>query len=284
MATRSAKRTAPPVTPATIDAQKGIELLTRQIAKGKALQETAPITEEVFNVWDTVSEEVVVKAFGRNSDKHQRFSWAGRSMTVPIGHQPPAYYERRRLTKLIAKLSELGAFVSVLELEADAPTGGGPRPDVHVTSSANTSEVFVVHGRDNAAKEGIARFLEKLDLKPVILHEQPNKGRTIIEKFEDYSDVGFAVVLLTPDDRGGLASEPYESQKPRARQNVVLELGFFLGKLGRSRVCALYRKGVEIPSDYDGVAFVAFDEGAAWQFALAKELKSAGFKIDMNLL
>jgi predicted nucleotide-binding protein len=272
------------VVPATIDALKGIELIMRQIAKGKALQEAAHVTEEAFNVWETVSEEIVVRAFGRNSDKHQRFSRAGRTMMVPIGHQPPAYFEQRRREKLIAKLSELGAFVSVLELEADIPTSPGQSENARLFKSANNSDVFVVHGRDNAAKDGVARFLEKLQLNAIILHEQPNKGRTIIEKFVDSSDVGFAIVLLTPDDRGGLASERYDSQKPRARQNVLLELGFFLGKLGRSRVCALYSQGVEIPSDYDGVAFVPLGDSPAWQFAIAKELRSAGFKIDMNLL
>jgi predicted nucleotide-binding protein len=97
-------------------------------------------------------------------------------------------------------------------------------------------------------KESVARFLEKLDLRPIILHEQPNKGRTVIEKFEAHSDVGFAVVLLTPDDVGGLASSPDKLSR-RARQNVILELGYFIGKLGRAKVCALYKEGVEIPSD-----------------------------------
>ena len=141
--------------------------------------------------------------------------------------------------------------------------------------------VFVVHGHQEAIREATARFIERLDLTPVILHEQPNKGRTIIEKFTDYSDVGFAVVLFTGDDRGGAISGPYDKQKPRARQNVVLELGFFLGKLGRGRVCALYQDGVEIPSDYNGVLFVKLDD-AAWKLQLAKELKAARIEVDMN--
>lgn len=147
--------------------------------------------------------------------------------------------------------------------------------------SASSNRVFVVHGQNQGVKESVARFLEKLDLDPVILHEKPNAGRTIIEKFADYSDVHFAVVLLTADDEGGLKGA-VEPPKPRARQNVILELGYFLGKLGRARVCALYEEGVEIPSDYQGVLFVPLSPNDRWRFDLVTELKAAGFTIDAN--
>lgn len=150
-------------------------------------------------------------------------------------------------------------------------------------ASASGEKVFLVHGRQIEARETTARFLEKLGLDCVILHEQPNMGRTIIEKFEQYSDVAFAVVLLTPDDAGGLFDAPPSEQKSRARQNVVLELGFFLGALGRSRVCPLYCDGVEVPSDYSGVAFVPMDAGGAWRLTLVRELKAAGLDVDANL-
>lgn len=127
----------------------------------------------------------------------------------------------------------------------------------------------------------MARFLEKLGLKPIILHEQPNAGRTIIEKVERYSEVAFAVVLLTPDDVGGVAANP-EPLNPRARQNVILELGYFLGKLGRAHVAALLKGDVERPSDYDGVVYIAMDSGGAWKLQLARELKTAGLNVDLN--
>jgi predicted nucleotide-binding protein len=130
----------------------------------------------------------------------------------------------------------------------------------------------------------VARYLEKLGLVPVILHEQPNGGRTVIEKFEAYADVAFAVVLLTPDDRGGLASDQPDKYAPRARQNVVFELGYFLGKLGRDHVCALYKEGTDIPSDYAGVVFVKLDADGAWHFKLARELKAIISGVDMNKL
>ena len=146
---------------------------------------------------------------------------------------------------------------------------------------SDSRDVFIVHGHNTALKESVARFLEKLALKPVILHEQPNMGRTVIEKFEAHSVVGFAVVLLTPDDIGGAASAPDRLQ-PRARQNVVLELGYFIGKLGRARVCALYAGDVEIPSDIHGVLYVPYDSSGGWRFKLASEIKAAGIDVDLN--
>jgi predicted nucleotide-binding protein len=141
-------------------------------------------------------------------------------------------------------------------------------------------KIFIVHGRDEGLKSQVARFLEKMGLKPIILHEQPNKGRTIIEKFLDHSDVHFAVVLLTGDDIGGLKNCPPDDLSPRARQNVILELGFFLGKLGRGKVCAIYEPGVEIPSDYHGVLFISTRED--WVFALVKEIKAAGLPLNTD--
>jgi predicted nucleotide-binding protein len=142
--------------------------------------------------------------------------------------------------------------------------------------------VFVVHGRDAGAAEAVARFIERLAMRPLILRELPTSGRTIFQKLLRYSGVSFAVVLLTPDDQGGLRDAAPLSQRYRARQNVIFELGFFVGKLGAARVCALYRDGVELPSDYEGVGYVPFDENGAWQLSLAREMKHAGIEVDLN--
>jgi predicted nucleotide-binding protein len=139
--------------------------------------------------------------------------------------------------------------------------------------------VFVVHGHDEGARETVARFIGNLGLAPIILHEQVSQGRTIVEKLERHGDVGYAVVLLTPDDVGG--TNP-ANLHPRARQNVILELGYFLGRLGRDRVCALYRGELELPSDYMGVIYIPFDSGGGWRLSVAKELKAADFDVDMN--
>lgn len=149
------------------------------------------------------------------------------------------------------------------------------------SSEPRSRRVFVVHGHDDGLKETVARFLAKLGLEPVVLHEQPNRGRTVIEKFEQHSDVSFAVVLCTPDDVGYPAGKTEES-RPRARQNVVLELGFFLAALGREHVCVLYSDGVELPSDYSGVLYEELDRKGAWRLRLAAEIKASGLEVDLN--
>ena len=142
------------------------------------------------------------------------------------------------------------------------------------------SKVFVVHGHDEGASEGVARFLEKIGLDAIVLREQPDRGRTVIEKFEACArKVGFAVVLLTPDDLGGAASTA--DQMARARQNVIFELGYFAGSLGRGRACLLRKGQVEIPSDLFGVIYTDFDHPSeGWKVKLARELKAAEFDFD----
>ena len=139
-------------------------------------------------------------------------------------------------------------------------------------------KIFIVHGRDPLIKTEVARFLTKINLEPVILHERPNGGRTLIAKFQEESaDIQFAIVLMTPDDVGGLVSA---SQQPRARQNVIFELGFFIGKLGAGKVCALVKGAIERPSDFDAVVYTSYDDAGAWKLELARELKHA--KIPFN--
>lgn len=145
-----------------------------------------------------------------------------------------------------------------------------------------SKKIFIVHGHDGEARETVARFIGNLGFEPIILHEQANKGRTVIEKVEANSDVGFAVVLLTPDDLGRANTE--EDLQPRARQNVLLELGYFIGKHGRDKVCALRRGQVSIPSDFAGVVWEDMDDRGAWKQALARELQAAGHEIDWNAI
>lgn len=152
-----------------------------------------------------------------------------------------------------------------------------------ITTDEQSDRVFVVHGHDEAMKERVARTIFRLKLKPIILHEQPNRGRTIIEKFEEEaSDIGFAVVLLSPDDEGQRRGE--DALRPRARQNVVLELGFFYGQLGRGRVFALYRdmEDFDLPSDISGVIYVPFDKAGAWKMDLYRELKDNGYTVNAD--
>jgi predicted nucleotide-binding protein len=185
--------------------------------------------------------------------------------------------------ELALKRGYLEGLLAKLEDEASSQARMSTQLAVgNVAGTATTREVFVVHGHDGEAKETVARFLTKLDLEPIILHEQANQGRTIIEKFETSSThVAFAVVLLTPDDLGCAATASKDDLHPRARQNVILELGYFMGRLGRTRVCALYKGGVELPSDFQGVVYIEFDSAGAWKTQLAQELVEA--KLTINL-
>ena len=149
-----------------------------------------------------------------------------------------------------------------------------------VPDKSNAKTVFIVHGHDDAVRETVARFVTKLDLVPIVLHEQANEGRTIVDKLETHRNVGFAIILLTPDDIGGPNAG---NLRPRARQNVVLELGYFLGRLPRNRVCAIHKgPDLELPSDYMGVIYIPFDAAGGWRLVLARELRAAGLPVDMN--
>lgn len=147
----------------------------------------------------------------------------------------------------------------------------------------SSNKVFIVHGRDTLLRTQVENVLRALGLEPIILQEQANIGKTIIEKIEECTDVGFGIVLYTPCDEGRLKSEDGEL-KPRARQNVVLEHGYLMAKLGRERVCCLVSKNVEFPSDIQGIGYISANDIDQWKYKIAKEFKAAGFDIDMNEL
>lgn len=153
--------------------------------------------------------------------------------------------------------------------------------DKKLMTKSDTSKVFIVHGRDDGTKETVARFIDKLGFVATILHEQTNSGATIIEKIEKNTDVGFGIVLYTACDVGGIKAD-LDNLKPRARQNVVFEHGFLMGKIGRENVVALVKGNVEIPNDISGVVYESMDEGGAWKYKIAREMKSSGYDVDMN--
>ena len=226
-----------------------------------------------FMEWREGTLGVISRTFGGNSDHIKGFKSINFSPPRPFY---PAAYEHG-LNSASAKLKSM-----IKEIEEDWPDD----KQAQISSSArgndqpSTKEIFVVHGRDKDTKNTVARFLEKLKLMPVILSEIPGKGRTIIEKFEQHAQVGFAIVLLTPDDAGSLQGDTNLS--PRARQNVIFELGFFIGRLDRKQVCALTRGEVEIPSDYAGIEYIRLDASDGWQMKLFEELQAAGMPVDPN--
>ncbi|PGM73836.1 DNA-binding protein [Bacillus cereus] len=152
-----------------------------------------------------------------------------------------------------------------------------------VKQEVDRTKVFIVHGHDDLAKTQVSELIRRLGLTPIILHQQANGGKTIIEKIESYSNVGFGVVLYTPCDLGSKLGEEH-SLNPRARQNVVFEHGFLIGKIGRENVAALVKNTVETPNDISGVVYIPMMAEGNWEIQLAKELKSSGYEINLNLL
>jgi predicted nucleotide-binding protein len=182
--------------------------------------------------------------------------------------------QRLRINRLESILERLPLIPETPQLTAPSSLARSASPD-------QRASVFIVHGHDRTSLDAVARFVEKLGLEAVILHERPNQGRTLIEKFEANAVVAFAVVLLTADDtcQSTIGSE---LGKPRARQNVIFELGYFFGALGRHRVAALYAPGVELPSDVAGLAYIPLDASEAWKSLLAKELHAARLVVDLG--
>ncbi|MYC08220.1 MAG: hypothetical protein F4X57_13785 [Chloroflexi bacterium] len=184
---------------------------------------------------------------------------------------------RRFLRRQVATLVSIKERVSLLDEPAAIVSDNNAAP----TSVVSARNVFIVHGRDRGVRETVARFVEHLGLHAVILDEIPNLGRTVVEKFEQAAaehNVRYAIVLMTPDDVGALAIEVDESS-PRARQNVIFELGYFIGKLGRGNVCPLVKGDVEIPSDFYGVVYVPLDDFDGWKSKLKSEMEAVGLPI-----
>lgn len=276
------------LSPAVI--QRGIERLGERITELRAFDiatvpkgDSAELTALSAAIKDTLE-----RCFGENTSAAKRFddatslSWY--PMVISLDYETPAYEYQAGVAKNIehsvALLQEAQRVLN--EDLADAQHEAAALPAPAATEATSLSRrVFVVHGHDGEARETVARFLAKLGFEPIILHEQANQGRTIIEKFEAHGDVGFAVVLLTPDDEGRAKGGELQS---RARQNVVLELGYFIGKLGRGKVCALKRGELELPSDYLGVVWEKMDDGGGWRQALGRELQAAGHVIDWNMV
>lgn len=176
---------------------------------------------------------------------------------------------------------KLLSLMDTLIYDLEVSTGLQKEDKTAQTNLSDKSKVFIVHGHDDGAKETVARFVDKLGFQAVILHEQVDSGDTIIEKLEKHTDVGFAIVLYTECDIGGVKSNP-EDLKPRARQNVIFEHGLLIGKIGRANVVALVKGNVEIPNDISGVVYKAMDTGRAWKYSIAREMKNSGYDVDMN--
>ena len=269
--------------------QKALELLRKAVAEIPDLVVSGKNSPE-FQKWNRRTAVAIEKIFAPDVKHMMEFrlvNFTNLTRTEHGGfirhpwHTAEEAYKKgleKACTLLESMIEEVEEFWPENRLPPDAPDISS-----RAVANPNSKRVFVVHGHDGAAQDKVAKFLKELNLTPVILHEHPNQGLTIIEKFESLADadIRFAVILLTPDDKC-FSKDSGAALKFRARQNVILELGFFLGKLGRKNVCILKKDNVEVPSDYDGVVYTPFDEQGGWQRKLMQELKAADFDIDAN--
>jgi predicted nucleotide-binding protein len=281
------KSSSPPAPPAPkLNAQQigqAIDRLNKRISELENFEPTsvkerwAPETKAI----EAAIDDTLDAAFGHNSPRRHRFSAAAnldRGGLVLGGGPDPLYKVHQWLVE--GKADALALLrQAVRSLEEDlAELGEEAVTPAQFSQKAAiiNDEIFIVHGRDTPAKHEVELLVERAGLKPVILHRQPNEGRTIIEKFEDHGGAaGFAIVVLTPDDVGGLDAD---NLRPRARQNVIGEMFWFAGRLGRDRVCALKKGDVEMPSDFAGIGYTDMDDRGAWKAELLRELQAAGYK------
>lgn len=270
--------------------EKGKEILSWSITSETELHQG----QHEFNTWSEYNARLLERIFSDDSEANNYRGSVSPAVGLPLDEQI-ALFQRRvsgRIQKLEAYLEQL----EIIPVADNVHTLVGPAVGGAATSS---KRVFIVHGHDEAVKQAVARFLTRLDLDPIVLEEQTSAGMTLAEKFEHHSDVRYAVILLSPDDLGATEYSVEEAKstgndnaeklrgvvgalEPRARQNVVFELGFFYGKLGRRNACVLLVGGVEKPSDMDGIVYVDFDKSGGWRMKLAQEMKEAGLTVDMN--
>lgn len=277
---RTTKPIQEPEIPRSVDPAKGIELLQRQIKKAEEMLAKRPIVTADRTAWNNTTRDYLIRVFGPKSPNVNAVIHASSDVGLH-GNMSDAEWEEHMASLTKNQIKMLRSCIEQLETEIELFKVKVKVVEEVVKVEPISNKVFIVHGHNQGPKEAVARFIEKLGLEAVIIHEKPSKGRTIIEKFSDYSEVHFAIVLLTADDIGKEKGSS-EDFKDRARQNVIFELGYFIGKLSRSRVCALYEEGVEIPSDYQGVIFILLDPKERWKYDIVRELLAAGFDVDAN--
>ena len=231
-------------------------------------------SSQEFISWKTRAERFLRTHYGENSKEVVDFGNTHFSLMIYTFNETESDYIEACKSGLIKSKAVFEVYLE--ELKENDVT-----PDNEATqdNSISKSKVFVVHGHDEALKQEVARIVEKQGLEAIILSEQANRGKTIIEKFEEHSDVGAAICLFTGDDHG--KAKDATSENLRARQNVVFEAGYFMGKLGRENVVLIANPDIEIPSDLKGVVYT---NEKSWQIDVLKELKAIGYAIDLNKL
>lgn len=225
-----------------------------------------------FQAWKMKVSRFLIKTFGEKSHEYEYFQHTSFSLGVYTLSTPDSAFVEACTNGLRITRDVLSTYLDEMEEEL-------PKRNIKAKVSTNFSKVFIVHGHDGELKEAVARLIEQQSIETIILSNKTNEGKTIIEKIEHYSDVSAAICLFTADDKGKAKSE--KSLSDRARQNVVFEAGYFMGKLGRNRMVIVAESNVELPSDMSGMVYTNKSD---WKVEVLKELKSMGFAIDFNKL
>lgn len=262
--------------------QKGLELKQAQINSREALD----AAKNDYSKWNSFNAELLKRIFSTQELADEYTRWIGiaiSSMREPsLGEKIADLY--KDIDQKIHRIDSIIERLELIPLNNAAASAATPTDETQ-RSPAKTKKVFVVHGHDEIAKTNLEVFLHEIGLEPVVLHRQADEGLTIIEKFEKHSDVGYAFILLTPDEIAYIKADEAKDDNARkkefrARPNVIFEFGYFVGKLGRSRVCCLYTGDVSLPSDLSGMIYKKFANGIEEvAYSIIKDLKASGYAI-----
>lgn len=259
--------------------EKGLEMKQRRVDT----YETFETLSNEYSKWDAFNSELLKRAFTTDELAKEYDFWGAMVMSMrepSLGEKIAGVYK-----EIDTKIHRLDSIIERLELIPLSAAIGVATSQEFSSAQPRTKKVFVVHGRDETAKTNLEILLHEVGLEPVVLHRQADEGMTIIEKFEKHSDVGYAFILLTPDEVAYLASEEAKpdserTKEYRARPNVIFEFGYFVGKMGRSRVCCLYTGNVSLPSDVSGMIYKRYEKSIEEvAYSLLKDLKASGYAI-----
>ena len=270
--------------------------LEERIQKGRDIRSTKITShdqvetfKQEYDKWNSYNFEYLRRIFSTEEFAIE-YNWAGATGARVVMHRPTPGEEISRLfTKIDGKTSTIESIIERLELIPLASSASVPSgviaPD---NNPQRTNKIFIVHGHDEIAKTSLEVFLRELGLEPVVLHRQADEGLTVIEKFEKHSDVGYAFIILTPDEIAYLkADEEKEDsdrkKERRARPNVIFEFGYFVGKLGRPKVCCLHTGDVTLPSDVNGMIYKKYSSSIEEvAFSIIKDLKASGYNVTLS--
>lgn len=239
-----------------------------------------------YKMWDDFNKEIYQSSFEAPNNTYFH-DYESQSWNHFYSHDIVADYKKQVQRQITQMQSDINK-VALIECSAAEPKH---QKNSVVEDKSLSKDIFIVHGHSEEMKQTVARVVTKLGLNPIILHEQANEGRTIIDKFEfNAENIQFAIILLSGDDLAASVKDLEDvededvrkSLEKRARQNVVFEMGYFAGKLGRNKLFYLLQDGVAKPGDLDGLVYTPYDAVGAWMFGLVKELKACGFDVDAN--